>query len=218
MNLLFRLAVFLSLWGCSDAQGQTKEESTEEVKIEVLHRPENCSKTSRKGDLLNAHYDGYLAKDGSKFYCSRTQDEGHPKWFVLGVGHVIKGLDIAMMDMCPGEKRKVIIPPSFAYGKEGYAEGKIPPNATLMFEIELYAVTKGPRSIETFKQIDMDNDRQLSKAEIELYLQKDFEKDANPRDKSYQKAVLEDIFKKNDHNGDGFISPKEYNVHQHDEL
>ncbi|XP_021050054.1 peptidyl-prolyl cis-trans isomerase FKBP7 isoform X1 [Mus pahari] len=218
MNLLFRLAVLLSLWGCSDAQGQTKEESTEEVKIEVLHRPENCSKTSRKGDLLNAHYDGYLAKDGSKFYCSRTQDEGHPKWFVLGVGHVIKGLDIAMMDMCPGEKRKVIIPPSFAYGKEGYAEGKIPPNATLMFEIELYAVTKGPRSIETFKQIDTDNDRQLSRAEIELYLQKDFEKDANPRDRSYQKAVLEDIFKKNDHNGDGFISPKEYNVHQHDEL
>ncbi|XP_005346678.1 peptidyl-prolyl cis-trans isomerase FKBP7 isoform X2 [Microtus ochrogaster] len=217
MHFLVRLAVFLSLCGCSNAQGQTKEEDTEEVKIEVLHRPENCSKTSRKGDLLNAHYDGYLAKDGSKFYCSRTQDEGHPKWFVLGVGHVIKGLDIAMMDMCPGEKRKVIIPPSFAYGKEGY-EGKIPPNATLMFEIELYAVTKGPRSIETFKQIDTDNDRQLSKAEIELYLQKDFEKDEKPRDKSYQKAVLEDIFKKNDHNGDGFISPKEYNVHQHDEL
>jgi FK506-binding protein 7 len=42
---------------------------TEEVKIEVLHRPENCSKTSKKGDLLNAHYDGFLAKDGSKFYC-----------------------------------------------------------------------------------------------------------------------------------------------------
>lgn len=69
MHFLVRLAVFLSLCGCSNAQGQTKEEDTEEVKIEVLHRPENCSKTSRKGDLLNAHYDGYLAKDGSKFYC-----------------------------------------------------------------------------------------------------------------------------------------------------
>lgn len=56
------------------------------------------------------------------FYYSRTQNEGHPKWFVLGVGQVIKGLDIAMMDMCPGEKRKVIIPPSFAYGKEGYGK------------------------------------------------------------------------------------------------
>lgn len=46
------------------------------------------------------------------------------------------------------------------------AEGKIPPDATLIFEIELYAVTKGPRSIETFKQIDTDNDRKLSKTEV----------------------------------------------------
>uniref|UniRef100_A0A9L0IHN8 peptidylprolyl isomerase n=1 Tax=Equus asinus TaxID=9793 RepID=A0A9L0IHN8_EQUAS len=252
MHLLLRVIVFFSVWGIFTAQGQ-KEDSTEEVKIEVLHRPENCSKTSKKGDLLNAHYDGFLAKDGSKFYCSRSQNEGHPKWFVLGVGQVIKGLDIAMMDMCPGEKRKVIIPPSFAYGKEGYdastfcllpqhplptlpraptsginrclpwiplpkAEGKIPPDATLIFEIELYAVTKGPRSIETFKQIDTDNDRQLSKAEINHYLKREFEKDEKPRDKSYQNAVLEDIFKKNDHDGDGFISSKEYNVYQHDEL
>ncbi|XP_010084560.1 PREDICTED: peptidyl-prolyl cis-trans isomerase FKBP7-like, partial [Pterocles gutturalis] len=89
--------------------------------IEVLHLPESCSPKSKRGDLLNAHYDGFLASDGSKFYCSRTQNEGHPKWFVLGVGQVIKGLDIAMTDMCPGEKRKVIIPPSLAYGQQGYA-------------------------------------------------------------------------------------------------
>uniref|UniRef100_A0A8B9ZFZ2 peptidylprolyl isomerase n=2 Tax=Anas TaxID=8835 RepID=A0A8B9ZFZ2_ANAPL len=94
--------------------------AAEEVKIEVLHLPESCSPKSKKGDLLNAHYDGFLASDGSKFYCSRTQNEGHPKWFVLGVGQVIKGLDIAMMNMCPGEKRKVIIPPSLAYGQQGY--------------------------------------------------------------------------------------------------
>ncbi|KAI2525972.1 FKBP7 isoform 6 [Pan troglodytes] len=74
MHFLFRFIVFFYLWGLFTAQRQKKEESTEEVKIEVLHRPENCSKTSKKGDLLNAHYDGYLAKDGSKFYCSRRQD------------------------------------------------------------------------------------------------------------------------------------------------
>ncbi|XP_063115444.1 peptidyl-prolyl cis-trans isomerase FKBP7 isoform X2 [Cavia porcellus] len=256
MHALYRLVLFFGLCGCYIAQEQKNEESTE-VKIEVLYRPENCSKTSKKGDLLNAHYDGYLAKDGSKFYCSRTQNEGHPKWFVLGVGQVIKGLDIAMMHMCPGEKRKVTIPPSFAYGKQGYGkvileevcplqhvlaschraplhvlkcmrlfsafinhtcEGKIPPDATLIFEIELYAVTKGPRSVETFKQIDADNDRQLSKTEVSYYLEREFEKDEKPRDKSYQNAVLEDFFKKNDHDGNGFISPKEYNVYQHDEL
>lgn len=69
MQFLFRLIVFFYVWGILGAQGQKEEESTEEVKIEVVHRPENCSKTSKKGDLLNAHYDGYLAKDGSKFYC-----------------------------------------------------------------------------------------------------------------------------------------------------
>ncbi|XP_049629495.1 peptidyl-prolyl cis-trans isomerase FKBP7 [Suncus etruscus] len=214
MHFVLSFVLLFCVWDTLTAQ----QGSTEEVQIEVLHRPENCSKTSKRGDLLNVHYDGYLAEDGSQFYCSRTQNEGHPKWFVLGVGQVIKGLDIGMMDMCAGEKRKVLIPPSFAYGKEGYAKGKIPANATLIFEIELYAVTKGPRSIETFKQIDTDNDRQLSKNEINHYLKKEFEKDETPRDKSYQNAVLEDIFKKNDHNGDGFISSKEYNIYQHDEL
>ncbi|XP_008633062.1 PREDICTED: peptidyl-prolyl cis-trans isomerase FKBP7 [Corvus brachyrhynchos] len=171
-----------------------------------------------KGDLLNAHYDGFLASDGSKFYCSRTQNEGHPKWFVLGVGQVIKGLDIAMMNMCPGEKRKVTIPPSLAYGQQGYAQGKIPPNATLIFEIELYAVNKGPRSVEAFNQIDKDGDKKLSELEISQYLKEEFARDGKKRHPSAHDEILADIFKKNDHDGDGFISAKEYNVYQHDEL
>ena len=69
MDFLLRLILFFYVWGIFTAQEQKAEESTEEVKIEVLHRPENCSKTSKNGDLLNAHYDGFLAKDGSKFYC-----------------------------------------------------------------------------------------------------------------------------------------------------
>lgn len=69
MDFLFRLIVVFYLWDVFTIQGQKEEKSPEQVKIEVLHRPENCSKTSKKGDLLNAHYDGFLAKDGSKFYC-----------------------------------------------------------------------------------------------------------------------------------------------------
>ncbi|KAM9287568.1 LOW QUALITY PROTEIN: peptidyl-prolyl cis-trans isomerase FKBP7 [Morus bassanus] len=192
--------------------------AAEEVQVEVLHLPEVCSPKSKKGDLLNAHYDGFLASDGSKFYCSRTQNEGHPKWFVLGVGQVIKGLDIAMMNMCPGEKRKVIIPPSLAYGQQGYAQGKIPPNATLIFEIELYAVNKGPRSVEAFNQIDKDSDKKLSVLEISQYLKEEFARDGKKRNPSVHDEILADIFKKNDHDGDGFISAKEYNVYEHDEL
>ncbi|XP_005049351.2 PREDICTED: peptidyl-prolyl cis-trans isomerase FKBP7, partial [Ficedula albicollis] len=149
---------------------------------------------------------------------SRTQNEGHPKWFVLGVGQVIKGLDIAMMNMCPGEKRKVRIPPSLAYGQQGYAQGKIPPNATLIFEIELYAVRKGPRSVEAFNQIDRDGDKKLSELEISQYLKEEFARDGKKRHPSAHDEILADIFKKNDHDGDGFISAKEYNVYQHDEL
>lgn len=161
--------------------------SEDEVKIEVLFMPENCTQKARKGDLLNAHYDGFLAKDGSQFYCrsvipptqpegtsggslleepknyseksfsnqsrahgslfpnfcsclivccpfsdffshhislsclfcSRSAKKGDPHWFVLGVGEVIKGLDLGLKGMCPGEKRKITVPPSLAFGEKG---------------------------------------------------------------------------------------------------
>ncbi|KAL8183544.1 UNVERIFIED_CONTAM: Peptidyl-prolyl cis-trans isomerase fkbp7 [Gekko kuhli] len=95
---------------------------------------------------------------------------------------------------------------------------KIPPNATLIFEIELYAVTKGPRSVEAFSQIDLDSDKKLSKDEINDYLTREFERDGKKRDPSVHETILVDIFKKNDHDGDGFISAREYNVYRHDEL
>uniref|UniRef100_A0A3B3IBS3 peptidylprolyl isomerase n=1 Tax=Oryzias latipes TaxID=8090 RepID=A0A3B3IBS3_ORYLA len=85
-----------------------------EVKTEVVSKPEQCTQKSKKGDLINAHYDGYLL-DGSH----RTDKAGHPQWFVLGVGQVIKGLDIGMMDMCAGEKRKITVPSDLAFGKNG---------------------------------------------------------------------------------------------------
>ncbi|XP_075687266.1 peptidyl-prolyl cis-trans isomerase FKBP7 [Rhinoderma darwinii] len=188
----------------------------EKIKTEVTHVPSVCTQKSRKGDLVNAHYDGYLAKDLSKFYCSRSEKDGHPKWFVLGVGQVIKGLDMALMDMCPGEKRKVIIPPSLAYGEKGY--DKIPPFATLIFEIELLAISKGPRSVEAFQQIDLNNDKFLSKDEISHYLTEEFKKDGKHRDPSVHGRILTDIFQRNDHDSDGLISAGEYNVYRHDEL
>ncbi|XP_067891617.1 peptidyl-prolyl cis-trans isomerase FKBP7 [Heterodontus francisci] len=188
----------------------------EEVKIEVIYRPENCHEKSKRGDALNAHYDGFLAKDGSQIYCSRSDNEGHPKWFILGVGQVIKGLDIGMTGMCEGEKRKLTIPPSLGYGAIG--RDKIPPNSTLMFEIELYAVRRGPRSVESFNVIDLDGDRKLSHEELKVYLQQEFKRDNRNQDPIYKERVLTDIFRKNDHDGDGYISAREYNVFQHDEL
>ncbi|XP_052462787.1 peptidyl-prolyl cis-trans isomerase FKBP7 [Carassius gibelio] len=191
-------------------------ESNQDVKIEVTFLPENCSQKAKRGDMLNAHYDGYLVKDGSQFYCSRSTNTGHPHWFVLGVGEVIKGLDLGLDGMCQGEKRKVTIPPSLAYGEKG--KGPVPPNATVVFEVELLYITRGPRSIEAFKEIDADNDKALTKEEIKEYLKMEARKLNTQKDETYFDDVVADVFHKNDHNADGTLSLKEYNVYGHDEL
>ncbi|XP_032879749.1 peptidyl-prolyl cis-trans isomerase FKBP7 [Amblyraja radiata] len=209
-------ALLLFLLACSAVFNQVDADTKEEVKIEVVYRPDDCHRKSRRGDALNAHYDGYLAEDGSQFYCSREDNEGHPKWFLLGVGQVIKGLDIGMADMCEGEKRKLIIPPSLAYGIIG--KGKVPPNATLIFEVELYSVRNGPRSVEAFNVIDLDGDRLLSLDELRSYVYEEFKRDNRIQDPTYKDKVLDDILRKNDQDGDGYISAREYNVFQHDEL
>ncbi|XP_061782229.1 peptidyl-prolyl cis-trans isomerase FKBP7 [Nerophis lumbriciformis] len=201
---------------CVSMSVRTAAQQDEEVKIQVVLRAEPCERKSKKGDLMNVHYDGFLAEDGSQFYCSRSDKAGHPQWFVLGVGQVIKGLDIGMMDMCPGEKRKLTVPPALAYGVKG--KGPVPPNATVVFEVELYSVSRGPRSMEAFGKVDLNNDRSLTRAEVKDYLKLEFEKDGKPRDEPFYEKILNDIFRKSDNDKDGIISAKEYNIYQHDEL
>uniref|UniRef100_A0A3B5MKC9 peptidylprolyl isomerase n=1 Tax=Xiphophorus couchianus TaxID=32473 RepID=A0A3B5MKC9_9TELE len=119
---LVSCAVFVFLgWqlGSVRAGAAGAAEPEDQVQIQVLFRPEECNRKSKKGDLINAHYDGFLEKDGSQFYCSRSDKQGHPQWFVLGVGQVIRGLDVGMMDMCAGEKRKVTVPAALAFGQTG---------------------------------------------------------------------------------------------------
>ncbi|XP_058247119.1 peptidyl-prolyl cis-trans isomerase FKBP7 [Hemibagrus wyckioides] len=190
--------------------------SSDEVKIEVIYLPENCTQKVRKGDLLHAHYDGYLAKDGSQFYCSRSAKDGQPHWFVYGVGEVIKGLDIGLKDMCPGEKRKITVPPSFGFGEKG--KDPVPPNATLIFEVELLHVRRGPRSIEAFKEMDINNDQTLTKEEVKDHLKMEAKKLNVQKEESYFDAVVTDVFRRNDQDADGSLSIKEYNVYEHDEL
>ncbi|XP_062862321.1 peptidyl-prolyl cis-trans isomerase FKBP7 [Trichomycterus rosablanca] len=189
--------------------------SADEVQIEVVFVPENCTQKSKKGDLLHAHYDGFLAKDGSQFYCSRSASS-QPHWFVLGVGEVIEGLDLGLKDMCPGEKRKITVPPSLAFGEKG--KDPVPPHATVIFEVELLHLRRGPRSMEAFNEMDLNNDKTLTKEEVRKHLKMEAEKLNVQKEESYFDSVVTDVFRRNDEDADGTLSVKEYNVYEHDEL
>ena len=105
-----------------------------ELKIEKLTSGNGPS--PKNGETVTVHYTGWLT-DGTKF--DSSVDRNEPFRFVLGAGQVIAGWDQGVAQMKTGDKVKLTIPPELAYGREGYP-GAIPPNATLIFEVELLSI------------------------------------------------------------------------------
>ncbi len=91
----------------------------------------------KRGETVSVHYTGWLS-DGTKF--DSSVDRNEPFAFVLGAGQVIQGWDEGVASLRVGDKARLTIPPEKAYGAEGYP-GAIPPNATLVFEVELLSIS-----------------------------------------------------------------------------
>jgi rhodanese-related sulfurtransferase len=108
--------------------------NTTELKIEITQ--EGSGAVAENGMSVSVHYTGKLT-DGTKF--DSSLDRGTPFSFTLGQGRVIKGWDQGVLGMKVGEKRTLIIPSELGYGSTG-AGASIPPNATLIFDIELLDV------------------------------------------------------------------------------
>lgn len=186
-----------------------------DFKIDIVYKPEVCERPSKYGDQMFVHFNGTHLQSGRVFDKSH---EDKPFRFQMGIGEVITGFDQGLVDMCPGERRRLVVPPSMAYGHEG---GHLPqmPGGTLQFDVELVHAEQGPRHPSVFKSMDTNKDNYLTKMEIVNYLRKEV-KDAggHPMTNEEEMQIVSDIFLIEDKNKDDYISHIEFSGPYHEEF
>jgi peptidylprolyl isomerase len=134
------LALAVLLVGADGAGAQLLDkEFTTQTGLRIIDRKIGTGAMPKPGQRCVMHYTGWLYEGGAKgAKFDSSLDRGEPFTFTLGAGQVIQGWDEGVATMKVGGKRTLIIPPALGYGSAG-AGGVIPPDATLMFDVELLA-------------------------------------------------------------------------------
>lgn len=142
-----RFVLLLSLLATVAACGgssSTPTQPTVNVPFSVTDLVAGSGNQAVSGNRLTVHYTGWLYQTGAtdnkgrQFDSSRTA--GTPYTFTLGAGQVIRGWDQGIVGMRAGGQRRLVIPPDLAYGSTGAGNGAIPPNSTLVFDVELLSI------------------------------------------------------------------------------
>jgi peptidylprolyl isomerase len=136
----FTLAAALAFSAIAAAGPTLGQTMTTPSGLQIADTKTGTGATPKTGQTCVMHYTGWLYENGQKGKkFDSSVDRGEPFEFPIGTGRVIKGWDEGVATMKVGGKRTLIIPPSLGYGARG-AGGVIPPNATLIFEVELLGV------------------------------------------------------------------------------
>jgi peptidylprolyl isomerase len=147
LRLLLAPAVFLALALPASAQNHAGGSEKSDVKwtttasgLQYTDTVVGSGETPKQGQLCVVNYTGWLWENGAKGKkFDSSEDHGKPLEFVLG-GRVIKGWNEGVATMKVGGKRTLKVPPQLGYGASGAGGGRIPPNSTLLFDIELLGV------------------------------------------------------------------------------
>ena len=137
----FGLSMFGSLAEFNSASAQTAAKPmTTSTGLQIIDTKPGTGASPKSGQTVTVHYTGWLYENGAKGKkFDSSVDRNEPFSFPIGQGQVIRGWDEGVLSMKIGGKRTLIIPPALGYGARG-AGGVIPPNATLMFDVELLGV------------------------------------------------------------------------------
>jgi FK506-binding protein 2 len=112
------------------------------LRVGVKHRPKNCSTRSKTGDYLSVHYNGTLYSNGDLFDSSILREE--PFVFQIGRKQMLEGFEKGLLNMCIGEKRKLVVPSNLGYGMTkalgSEFTGRVQPGSTLVYHVELLEV------------------------------------------------------------------------------